>query len=120
LVNIVSNFPAETGIQLLHIGTPVLDDDLQAYLDMRSKLFIDKKVNNFAVEFAKNRIKHVQSRKGRPQFGPDSYYVIKRPKLVLSVTRSGNYQDKALVSQMEKMCKAVSSQLTQAKLPAQV
>lgn len=120
LVNIISTLPAETGIQLLHIGTPVLDDDLQDYLDLRTELYRANKVNDFAVEFANNRIKHVQSRKGRPQFGPDSYYVIKKPKLVLSVTRSGSFQDKALVSLMSKLCTTMASQLTQAKLPALV
>lgn len=120
LVNIISSLPAETGIQLLHIGTPVIDDDLQAYLDMRSELFLQNKVSDFAIEFAKNRIKHVQTRKGRPKFAPPSYYVIKKPKLVLSVTRSGNYQDKALVSQMEKLCETMASQFTQARLPALV
>ncbi|MDR8470222.1 type IV secretion system protein TraC, partial [Acinetobacter baumannii] len=50
-------------------------------------------------------------------FGRDSYYVIKKPKIILSVTRSGSYKDPQLIKQMEELLHQTSAQLQQAKLP---
>ncbi|WP_420207669.1 DUF5934 domain-containing protein (plasmid) [Acinetobacter baumannii] len=117
IVSIISSFPAETGIQILNFGNTIFEDDLQEYLDLRVAEYQNGKVSDFAIEFAKNRIKHIQSRKGRPQFGRDSYYVIKKPKIILSVTRSGSYKDPQLIKQMEELLHQTSAQLQQAKLP---
>ncbi|WP_228912073.1 hypothetical protein ACOCHV_19155 (plasmid) [Acinetobacter baumannii] len=102
---------------MLNFGNTIFEDDLQEYLDLRVAEYQNGKVSDFAIEFAKNRIKHIQSRKGRPQFGRDSYYVIKKPKIILSVTRSGSYKDPQLIKQMEELLHQTSAQLQQAKLP---
>lgn len=117
LTTLFSPIPPETGIQIMMFGNTILDETYSRYFDLRREAFDKKHATEFGIELAEKRASYVNRKKGRPLF-QNSNYMIKRPTLLLSVTRQGNYTDEKLVTQMFTLCGQLMASLKSAGFPS--
>jgi len=96
LTQLFTPIPPGCGVQWCLFGSPLLDDQFQAYLDLRHVAVDNGRTSDFFGELAQRRVDYVSRSKGRPLF-PSGNYVVKTMRLVFSVTRTGTYQDKRFV-----------------------
>lgn len=109
--------PPNYGIQWSLFGSPVLDDQFQAYMDQRL-IAVDKgNTPEFFAELAKRRVEYVYKSKGRPLW-PNDNYVVKNIRLLLSVTKAGSFRDTKLVEELYELRETVRASLRTASLMA--
>jgi len=117
LTQLFTPIPPGCGVQWCLFGSPLLDDQFQAYLDLRHVAVDNDRTSAFFSELAQRRVDYVSRSKGRPLF-PSGNYVVKTMRLVFSVTRSGTYQDKRLCHEMSELRETLLCQLKTSGLPA--
>ncbi len=109
--------PAGFGMQWTLFGTPVLDEQLEAYLDQRH-IAVDKGLTTpFFQELAQRRIDHIRKEAGRPLF-PNDNYVVKNIRLIFSITKAGKISDMRLANDMYELRETLRSSLRVASLPS--
>jgi conjugal transfer ATP-binding protein TraC len=79
--------PPHYGIQWCLFGSPVLDDQFQAYMDQRHIAVDNGKTTPFFQELAAPRGVHLQGQ-GHPLW-PNDNYVVKNIRLLFSITKAG-------------------------------
>jgi len=109
--------PPGCGVQWCLFGSSILDDQFQAYLDLRHVAVDNARTSDFFVELAKRRIDYVSKGAGRPLF-PSNNFMVKDMRLLFSVTRGGSHKDKKLVRDMAELRETLRAQLKTANLPA--
>jgi conjugal transfer ATP-binding protein TraC len=117
LTQLFTPIPPGYGVQWCLFGTPIVDEQFQAYLDQRHIAVDNGRTSDFFVELAKRRVGYVSRAKGRPLFAAGSY-MVKHVRLVFSVTRTGPHMDKKLCQEMWELRDTLRAQLKTASLPA--
>lgn len=108
--------PAGYGVQWTLFGSPVLDEQLQAYIDQRH-IAVDKGIATpFFVELAQRRIDHVRKKVGQPMF-PNDNFMVKNIRLIFSITKAGKISDTRLAHDMHELRDTLSASLRTANLP---
>ncbi|MBO0501487.1 type IV secretion system protein TraC [Chromobacterium haemolyticum] len=109
--------PPGYGVQWTLFGSPVLDEQFQAYLDQRH-IAVDKGATTpFFLELAQRRIDHIKKKVGRPMFVNDNF-MVKNLRLIFSVTKVGKPSDTRLVSDMVELKETLRASLRTAGLPS--
>ena len=109
--------PPGYGIQWTMFSHTILDDVFESYIDLRQKAFDKDESPEIGLEIARRRVRHVLKTKGRPVF-KNSFYVIKKPTLILSITKLGSYTDSRLVKQMQDLAEMLGASLKSAGMPS--
>ncbi len=117
LTQLFTPIPPGYGVQWTMFGDPIVDDQFQNYIDMRHVAVDNGRTDEFFIELAKRRVQHVQKHKGTPLF-PNSNYVVKRIRLVFSITKTGSSKDTKLCEEMWEMRETLRAQLKTSNLPA--
>ena len=94
--------PPHYGIQWCLFGSPVLDDQFQAYMDQRHIAVDNGKTTPFFQELAKRRVEYIYKAKGKPLW-PNDNYVVKNIRLLFSITKAGSFRDAKLVEEMYEL-----------------
>lgn len=116
LTTLFAPIPANYGIQWTLFGSPILDDQLQAYLDLRDSALDKGHDTAFFKELAERRVKFIRKNIGQPMFKNDNY-VIKNIRLLFSITKSGSMHDSRLVSDMHELRDTLQATLRTCSLP---
>ena len=98
--------PPHYGIQWCLFGSPVLDDQFQAYMDQRHIAVDNGKTTPFFQELAKRRVEYIYKAKGKPLW-PNDNYVVKNIRLLFSITKAGSFRDAKLVEEMYELRETV-------------
>ena len=109
--------PPHYGIQWCLFGSPVLDDQFQAYMDQRHIAVDNGKTTPFFQELAKRRVEYIYKAKGKPLW-PNDNYVVKNIRLLFSITKAGSFRDAKLVEEMYELRETVRASLRTASLPS--
>ena len=116
LTTLFTPIPAEYGIQWTLFGSPILDEQLQTYLDLRS-IAVDKGLKTtFFQELAQRRVQHIRQHVGQPLFRNDNY-VIKHIRLVFSITKAGKWTDNRCIHEMQELRDTLHASLRTSNLP---
>ncbi len=109
--------PPNVGIQWCLFGSPILHESFQAYLDGRH-IAVDRGSSPpFFEELAQRRIDHLRRATGQPVW-LDSPLMVKRIRLLFSVTRAGTPRDHKLIEEMSELRETLRASLRTANLPA--
>ncbi|CAJ0902998.1 Protein TraC [Ralstonia sp. LMG 32965] len=109
--------PPHHGIQWCLFGSPILDEQFQAYMDLRHIAVDNGKTTPFFQELAKRRVDYIAKAKGKPLW-PNDNYVVKNIRLLFSITKAGSFRDTKLVEEMYELRETVRASLRTASLPA--
>lgn len=116
LTTLFTPIPPGYGVQWTLFGVPSMDEQFEAYEDLRH-IAVDQGVTTpFFVELAKRRIEHVKRSVGRPMFDNDNFF-IKNLRLVFSVTKQGSSNDLKLIEELTELRETVRTSLRTANLP---
>lgn len=117
LATLFTPIPAGYGVQWTLFGSPIMDEQLQAYIDQRH-IAVDKGVTTpFFVELAQRRIDHVRKKVGIPMFQNDNF-MVKNIRLIFSITKAGNISDTRLTHDMHELRDTLRSSLRTSSLPS--
>lgn len=117
LTTLFTPIPAGYGVQWTLFGSPILDEQLQAYLDLRN-IAVDKGLKtSFFQELSQRRVKHIRKNVGQPLFLNDNF-VIKNIRLIFSITKSGKFSDNRLVHDMKELRDTLQASLRTSNLPS--
>lgn len=117
LNTIFTPIPANCGLQWCLFGSPILDTQLQAYIDQRH-IAVDKgKTPPLFLDLAQRRVNYIRKSTGRPLFQNDNF-MVKNIRLLFSVTQTGSHQDSKLVEEMFELRETLHASLRTANLPA--
>ena len=89
LLTMFTPIPPETGIQIQTFGNTVFDGMVTRYYRIRQEAQEKGLIDSFGIELAKKRIDHITQNIGGPLYGTQSNFSIKKPTVVISVTRDG-------------------------------
>ncbi|WP_459203438.1 type IV secretion system protein TraC (plasmid) [Ralstonia pseudosolanacearum] len=117
LTTLFTPIPPHTGIQWCLFGSPILDEQFQAYLDQRHVAVDNGRTTPFFQELAKRRVEYIRKKKGTTLW-PNDNYVVKNVRLLISITKAGSYRDSKLVEEMYELRETVRASLRTASLPA--
>lgn len=117
LTQLFTPVPPGVGVQWTLFGSPIVDEQFQAYLDMRLIAADNGRASDFFVDLAKRRLNYLNKAKGSALF-PASNYLVKSIRVVFSVTKSGSYSDEALCREMLELRETLQAQLKTSSLPA--
>lgn len=117
LTQLFTPIPPGYGMQWVLFGSPILDDEYQAYLDQRLIAVDNDRTDPFFAELARKRIEYVNRSKGKPLF-PATSFMVKNVRLVFSITKSGSHQDSRLCQDMWELKESLLAQLRTSSLPA--
>jgi len=117
LTQLFTPIPPGVGVQWTLFGSPIVDDKLQAYLDLRHVAVDNGRTSDFFADLAQRRVDYVKAAKGRPLF-PANNYMVKTIRLVFSVTKTGSHKDRKLCQEMWELKETLRAQLKTASLPA--
>lgn len=117
LATLFSPLPPGFGVQWNLFGCSILDAPFDAYVDCR-KVAVDRgQATPFFQDLAQRRVDYVGQSAGRPLFANDPF-VVKRLRLLFSVTKAGTVHDKALVNQLQEVRETLRASLRTAGLAA--
>lgn len=117
LTTLFTPIPPNHGVQWCLFGHPMLEKEMEAYLDQRHIAVDHNKTTPFFLDLAKRRVEHVLKDKGQPLW-PSSNYVIKTISLFFSVTRTASPTNKTAVVDMEELQDILLASLRTSGLPA--
>ena len=109
--------PPNFGVQWCLFGSPILDEQFQAYQDLRHIAVDNGRTAPFFQDLAKRRIEYIKKSKGKSLWANENY-MVKNIRLVFSVTKEGSYADSKLVQDMAELRETVRASLRTASLPA--
>lgn len=118
LLTMFTPIPAHTGIQVQLFGNTVFDGMIDNYYRIREEAQQRGIIDSFGIELAQKRIEYLTREPGMPLYGSQSNYSIKKPTLIISVTREGRLSDQKETEIMEQLRQSMYSSLRQAELPA--
>lgn len=109
--------PPGYGVQWCLFGSPILDEQFQAYLDQRHIAVDNGRTTPLFQELAKRRVDFIYKHKGRPLW-PNDNFMVKNIRLLFSVTKAGSHRDSKLVEEMYELRETLRASLRTANLPA--
>ncbi|KVV25065.1 conjugal transfer protein TraC [Burkholderia cepacia] len=109
--------PPDVGVQWCLFGSTHLDEQLQAYQDLRHVAVENNRTTPFFQDLAKKRVDFVRKSKGKPVW-PNDNFMVKNIRLLFSVTKSGSHTDSKLIEEMYEMRETLRASLRTASLPA--
>jgi len=118
LLTMFTPIPPETGIQIQTFGNTVFDGMVTRYYRIRQEAQEKGLIDSFGIELAKKRIDHITQNIGGPLYGTQSNFSIKKPTVVISVTRDGAMDNAEEIDLMVRLKNSMLSALKQAELPA--
>ena len=119
LLTMFTPIPAETGIQIQMFGNTVFDGMIDRYYQIRELARQKGDIDSFGIELAKKRVEAVFTQKiGEPLYGVQANYSIKKPTLIISVTRDGDFSNPEQVERMTGLKHSMMASLRQAELLA--
>ena len=118
LLTMFTPIPADTGIQIQTFGNTVFDGMIDQYYQIREAAREKGDIDSFGIELAQKRIAYITKKMGEPLYGTQSNYSIKKPTMVISVTREGDLENKKEIELMEGLRHSMLNSLRQAELPA--
>ncbi|CAB1371292.1 protein of unknown function (plasmid) [Denitratisoma oestradiolicum] len=117
LATLFTPIPPHFGVQWCLFGSPILDQQYQAYKDQRHIAVDRGETSSFFLELAERRINYIRRTSGRPLF-PNDNFMIKNIRLMISVTKAGSHTDSKLVEEMTELRETIRASLRTANLPA--
>jgi conjugal transfer ATP-binding protein TraC len=118
LLTMFTPIPAETSIQIQMFGNTIFDGMIERYYQVRREAQESGNIDSFGIELAEKRIDHIMKNVGQPLYGLRSNYSIKKPTLVISVTRDGDMNNQNEIEIMSRLKHSMLSALRQAELAA--
>lgn len=115
LHGIYDSMPAGYGVQWLLLADPIIDESLNAYVDLRRQYAESGAAPSFYLEQAERRAASVRSKLGQPLF-PGQNYSITDKRLLLSVVRKGSSDDLKLREEIQNLREVVGATLRSASL----
>lgn len=117
LATLFTPIPPHFGVQWCLFGSPILDQQYQAYKDQRHIAVDRGETSSFFLDLAERRINYIRRTSGRPLF-PNENFMIKNIRLMISVTKAGSHTDSKLVEEMTELRETIRASLRTANLPA--
>ena len=117
LGTIFTPIPPNYGVQWCLFGSPILDHQFQAYMDLRHVAVETGKTTPFFEELVKRRVEFIHKHKGEPLW-PSDNYMVKDIRLLFSITKTGSFRDAKLVDELYELRETVRAALRTASLPA--
>ena len=118
LLTMFTPIPKDTSIQIQMFGNTIFDSMIDRYYQIRFDAEKAGEIDSFGIELAQKRIEAITSKIGEPLFGRQNNYSIKKPTLVISVSRDGGIKDDEEIELMTNIKDSMISSLRQAELPA--
>ena len=118
LLTMFTPIPKDTSIQIQMFGNTIFDSMIDRYYQIRFDAEKAGEIDSFGIELAQKRIEAITSKIGEPLFGRQNNYSIKKPTLVISVSRDGGIKDDEEIELMANIKDSMISSLRQAELPA--
>lgn len=118
LSSLFNNIPPYHGIQWILFGNPLMDEKYDEYVQLRKNAVGRGESTDFFIDLAMRRAESAQKKRGQPLFEHDNFS-IKRPRLVMSITRKGNNEDKKAVDKMVELSETTKAVLRSASFAAQ-
>lgn len=118
LLTMFTPIPADTGIQIQTFGNTVFDGMIDRYYQIRQAAQEQGDIDSFGIDLAKKRIAYFERKIGEPLYGSQSNYSIKKPTMVISVTREGNLENQKEIDLMTNLRHSMLNSLKQAELAA--
>lgn len=118
LLTMFTPIPPNTAIQFQLFGNTIFDNQIQEYYRIRTEAKEKGYVDEFGIELAQKRIESIMKRKGLPLYGKQSNYSIKKPTLILSITRSIKKNNHEEIKDLELLRQSIYASLRQAELIA--
>lgn len=118
LLTMFTPIPADTSIQIQMFGNTIFDGMIDRYYQIRLDAQKTGEIDSFGIELAKKRIEYIMKKVGEPLYGRQSNYSIKKPTLVISVSRDGTLEDRKEIELMESLKHSMLSSFRQAELAA--
>ncbi|MFY4698873.1 type IV secretion system protein TraC [Burkholderia glumae] len=107
--------PPAHGIQWMLLADPILEEKLDAYVDLRRSYVQAGRVPQFYLDQAERRAEFLREKLGKPLF-PGQNYSITDKKLLLSIVRKGSHTDVKLIEEMTDLREVVTATLSSANL----
>ena len=118
LLTMFTPISKDTSIQIQMFGNTIFDSMIDRYYQIRFDAEKAGEIDSFGIELAQKRIEAITSKIGEPLFGRQNNYSIKKPTLVISVSRDGGIKDDEEIELMTNIKDSMISSLRQAELPA--
>ena len=118
LLTMFTPISKDTSIQIQMFGNTIFDSMIDRYYQIRFDAEKAGEIDSFGIELAQKRIEAITSKIGEPLFGRQNNYSIKKPTLVISVSRDGGIKDDEEIELMANIKDSMISSLRQAELPA--
>ncbi|WP_186239612.1 type IV secretion system protein TraC [Burkholderia gladioli] len=115
LRGLYDSVPAGCGVQWMLLGDPIIEETLNAYVDLREQHANTGRVPQFYLEQAKRRVASIRSKLGKPLF-PGQNYTITDKRLMLSIVRKGSSDDAKLCEEFQNLREVVTAVLRSASL----
>lgn len=117
LTTLFTPLPPKYGIQWCLAATPIIEQQLQSYVELRHIAVDNSKTSPFFVELAERRVEYIRKAVGQSLWAGDNY-TIKNIRLVFSVTRDGSFTDSQLIEELFDLRETLNTTLRTAALPA--
>ncbi len=113
LHGIYESVPAGYGVQWMLLGDPIIEETLNAYVDLRRQYANSGRVPSFYLEQAERRAASIRAKLGQPLF-PGQNYSITDKRLMLSIVRKGSHEDAKLLEEIQNLRDVVGATLRSA------
>ena len=117
LTQLFTPIPPGFGVQWVMYGSPNIEHEMQAYIDLRAEAVEAGTTKPFFLDMARRRVRHVAKTKGNTIF-PASPFSIKKCRLFFSITKTGKPDDQKLLAVMSELRESMQVQLRTSGLPA--
>lgn len=108
-----STIPANYGLQWSMFGSSSLADDFDDYVNLRVKNLDKVGGMELFTQLAKQKSKHINKTRGRPMW-LGSNYSIKKSTLILSISTSAEFKNRARVEELLSLRESLTSNLKSA------
>lgn len=115
LHGIYDSVPAGYGVQWMLLADPIIEETLNAYVDLRRQYANAGQAPSFYLEQAERRAASIRSKLGQPLFHGQNYSITDK-KLMLSFVRKGTQNDIKLVEEIQNVRDVVAATLSSASL----